>query len=81
LTVEALRTLPHPTLAIYGEYSFCLASCHGLRECLPSCEVKIVSEAGHYHPIIRSALFAETVRTFIHARSAPANDTRPHLYA
>jgi pimeloyl-ACP methyl ester carboxylesterase len=74
LTVEALRAIAHPTLAIYGEYSFCLPSCEGLRACLQSCEVKIVPGVGHYHPVIKSAFFADVVRAFIQRHGAPAGD-------
>jgi pimeloyl-ACP methyl ester carboxylesterase len=73
LTTEILCAIEHPTLAIYGEYSFCLPSCDGLRACLQNCEVQIVPGAGHYHPVIQPAFFLETVRSFIerHDRRAP----------
>ena len=73
LTVEVLRAIEHPTLAIYGEYSFCLPSCEGIRACLRNCEVQIVPGAGHYHPARRPKLFTEAVKAFIscHQYCAP----------
>ena len=86
LTIETLRGIYHPTLAIYGEYSFCLPSCNGLQKWLRSCEVRIVSGVGHFHPVIKPACFTDVIRTFIHRQDtrakhdgAPARERMPNL--
>lgn len=72
LTAEILRAIAHPTLAIYGEYSFCLPSCDGLCASLQNCEVQIVPAVGHYHPVIRPAFFVAAVETFVDRHDARA---------
>lgn len=54
-----------PTLAVYGEYSHCLRSLHGLRSTLPRCRVRVVPGVGHFYPAVRPAQFAEDVRGFV----------------
>lgn len=65
LTVERIREVEQPTLAIFGEQSHCLPSYHGLQAELPQCRGVLVPGAGHFHPIVRPLLFARTVRRFI----------------
>lgn len=65
LTLDALRRVHHPTLAVYGEYSFCLPSCRGLSDRLPSCDVKIVPKVGHYHPMIKPRFFLHSLTKFV----------------
>jgi pimeloyl-ACP methyl ester carboxylesterase len=62
---QRLRRIATPVLAVYGEHSSCLASCHALRRALPGCQVRIVERAGHFHPLVRPGRFADTVAAFI----------------
>ncbi|MEW6297190.1 MAG: alpha/beta hydrolase [Thermodesulfobacteriota bacterium] len=65
LTVERIRGVTHPTLAIFGEYSFCLPSCEGLQKHLPNCRAVIVPRAGHFHPMVRPFFFARALQGFL----------------
>jgi len=78
LTSDVIRSIKHPILAMYGEYSFCHGSCEGLRESACNCEFSIVPGAGHYHPLIRPAFFVESVKRFIDSYEgrAPWDATR-----
>lgn len=65
LTLERIRAVSHPTLAIFGEYSFCLPSCEGLRQHLRNCQVVIVPRVGHFHPFVRPFFFARALQRFL----------------
>lgn len=60
-----IKLLEAPTLAVYGEYSHCLGSCRRLKELLPTCEVRIVPGAGHFHPAIKPRLFVRMLMKFL----------------
>lgn len=77
LTVEGLGRVRNPTLALFGEYSFCLPSCHALREAMPQAEVRIVPGVGHFHPRTRPDLFRDTVREFLLPRATPSAGGAP----
>jgi len=65
LTVERIRNVSQPTLAIFGEYSHCLPSCRGLQETLPDCRVVMVPRAGHFHPVVRPLFFVRALHRFL----------------
>jgi pimeloyl-ACP methyl ester carboxylesterase len=65
LVPEEIKRLKASTLAVYGEYSHCLASCHRLKELLPECEVRIQPGAGHFHPAIKPRLFVRSLLMFL----------------
>jgi pimeloyl-ACP methyl ester carboxylesterase len=65
LTLNRICELERPTLAIYGQYSFCLPSCHGLQENLPDCRTVLVRRAGHFHPIVRPRIFLKCLGSFL----------------
>lgn len=65
LTLERIRAVTNPTLAIFGEYSFCLPSCEGLRRHLRNCQVVIVPRVGHFHPFVRPFFFARALQRFL----------------
>jgi pimeloyl-ACP methyl ester carboxylesterase len=65
LTVERLREVKQPVLAIFGEHSPCLSSLRGLRKTLADCRVVMVPDAGHFHPVVRPKFFAGAVQAFI----------------
>jgi pimeloyl-ACP methyl ester carboxylesterase len=65
LTVERIREVRVPMLAIFGEHSHCLLSCEGLLQNLPNCRRVIVPGVGHFHPAVRPRFFACAVHNFI----------------
>lgn len=67
LTRQKISQIKHPVLAVYGERSFCLDSCYGLKSLLPECKTIIIQGAGHFHPVVRPNLFIDALRRFLSA--------------
>jgi pimeloyl-ACP methyl ester carboxylesterase len=70
LTVEKIRGVRPPALAVYGEYSFFLPSCRGLRDNLPDCDVVLLRGVGHAFPLLRPLAFAASLKEFLTRRPA-----------
>ena len=64
-TARDLRKLTQPVLAVYGENSSALRSARALQRSIPTCNVQIVPGAGHFFPLTRPKLFAETAAAFL----------------
>lgn len=64
-TENQLKLVEHPTLAIYGEWSPCLPSLRALERVLPRCRSVMVPRVGHFHPMVRPAVFAGHLRGFL----------------
>jgi pimeloyl-ACP methyl ester carboxylesterase len=65
LTPEEIRKAVQPTLAIYGELSYCLPSLQALDKLLPDCTAVLVKGAGHFHPLVRPNILLHHVRHFL----------------
>jgi pimeloyl-ACP methyl ester carboxylesterase len=65
ITVEQIKQIEAPTLAVFGEYSHCLESCRKLNQYIADCRVKVLPEVGHFLPAIKPRLFARIVRRFL----------------
>ena len=65
LTEEKIRQVDQQTLAIFGEFSNCLASCRGLKEHLPHCRIVIIPRAGHFHPAVKPRYFTRSLISFL----------------
>jgi pimeloyl-ACP methyl ester carboxylesterase len=65
LTPEEIRKVVQPTLAIYGELSYCLPSLQALGKILPDCTTILVKGAGHFHPLVRPHMLLRRVRHFL----------------
>lgn len=65
ITVDRIKRINIPTLALFGEYSHCLESCRQLNNYIYSCRVKILPEVGHFLPAIKPRLFMRTIRQFM----------------
>ena len=65
ITIDALSQINIPTLALFGEYSHCMATCQQLNYYIPTCKVKILREVGHFLPAIKPRLFMHTLRQFV----------------
>lgn len=62
LTVEKIRSVTQPALALYGEHSPFLATCRYLEENLPNCKVAIVPGALHRAHEENGPAYVELVR-------------------
>lgn len=65
LTLEALRALPHPTLALYGERSHCLASYRKLPSAVSTLVGDVLPGLGHFFPATAPDAVAEKVLAFL----------------
>ena len=76
ITVDGLRHLDVPTMAMFGEYSHCLPSCDRIRALMPHCEVDIVPEVGHFHPAIKPRRFVRVLGRFLREHPTPPGRPR-----
>jgi pimeloyl-ACP methyl ester carboxylesterase len=65
LTADRIGTIACPTLALFGEFSGCLATLRGLEESLPACRTVMVPGVGHLHPLARPDVFLHHTSEFI----------------
>lgn len=75
ITVEDISKISMPTLAVYGEYSHCLASCDKLKALIPNCQVVIHPKVGHFHPVVEPKMFVNTVEQFLLAYPFPHSNS------
>ncbi len=68
LTVERMRSVQAPTLAVFGARSRFLPGGRLLEQTIPDCTVCVVPEAGHFHPLVKPRVFARHVRDFLGSR-------------
>jgi pimeloyl-ACP methyl ester carboxylesterase len=61
ITIDKLKTIVHPTLAVYGEHSPAMTSLQNLVELLPNCKTSIIPKAGHFSPFTNPDLFSRIV--------------------
>jgi pimeloyl-ACP methyl ester carboxylesterase len=76
ITVKQIERISVPTLAVYGEHSHCLPSCHKLSKLLPNCHVVVVTKAGHFHPAVRPRVFSRVLHRFLSGRMTEARRRR-----
>ena len=74
LSVDRIKGVGCPALAVYGELSNCMPTCRGLEEHLPHCQTVILPGLGHLHPMIEPQLFAQHLQRFL--ASQPDEATR-----
>jgi len=72
LTLEQIRSLRQPTLAVFGERSPWLATGRVLEETLPDCRAAVVRGVGHFHPLVRPRVFVAHLREFLTSASDSA---------
>jgi pimeloyl-ACP methyl ester carboxylesterase len=77
LTAERIQSVPHPVLALYGEFSPFLATADYLARHLPHCRLELVPGAKHRAPEENSEEFLRAIRTFLNAQTAPAMTGEP----
>ncbi len=64
-TIDKLKSISHPILAMYGDQSPSMDTCRYLSANLKNCKAIIIPGVGHSHPLEKSEFFAENVREFI----------------
>lgn len=67
LTVDHIRRLRHPLLALYGERSLCVETCHRLSKEVAGCRAVLVPEAGHFFPVAQPELVVAEMSAFLAA--------------
>ncbi|HEV3168615.1 MAG TPA: alpha/beta hydrolase [Isosphaeraceae bacterium] len=67
LTADLIASVPHPVLALYGEFSPFLATAQYLVEHLPHCRSQIVPGAKHRAPEENAEIFVRAVKEFLAA--------------
>jgi pimeloyl-ACP methyl ester carboxylesterase len=65
LELDRIRGLVPPVLLVYGERSRWLDTCRLLATALPHARTVVVPRAGHFHPLLRPALFCRHLREFL----------------
>jgi pimeloyl-ACP methyl ester carboxylesterase len=65
ITEEDFRKIAIPTLAMYGEYSHCLPSGWKLKDLIQDCQVTIIPNAGHFHPVSKPKRFLLSLQQFL----------------
>jgi pimeloyl-ACP methyl ester carboxylesterase len=65
LTADLLRRVKGPTLAVYGQRSRCLPSGVALAATLDHCTLRVVPQAGHFHPITRPRFLLRVMLGFL----------------
>lgn len=62
---EAIAALKMPVLLIYGQHSRCMPSLRALRPLLPSAELEVIPEAGHFFPLSHGAMTLKRLSRFL----------------
>ena len=76
ITIDRIKRINTPTLALFGEYSHCMESCRQMNKHISSCRVKILPEVGHFLPAIKPRLFMHTIRQFMNQ----SGNNEDHIY-
>ena len=76
LTLDRIRAVQQPTLAIYGERSRCLKTSEELQRILNHCRTVIVRGVGHFYPVIKPLFMAQSLLDFLNRR--PEQSVAPH---
>jgi len=67
VTLNQIRALRVPTLALFGELSHCMPTCDALQRLLPECRAELVPQVGHFHPAVKPGAFLRAVGAFLEA--------------
>lgn len=66
-----------PTLLLFGAYSHCLPTAHGLLERLPRARLVEIPRAGHFFPVVEPVRFTRAVERFLAINEAIAEGETP----
>src|SRR5262249_36986631 len=64
LSAENISGVELPTLAIFGERSWCMPTLHDLERLLRHCHPVVLRGSGHFFPLLEPDLFARELRQF-----------------
>jgi pimeloyl-ACP methyl ester carboxylesterase len=64
LTAERISSVERPTLAIFGERSWCMPTLYELERLLRDCRSVVLRGVGHYFPLLQPDRFARELRRF-----------------
>jgi pimeloyl-ACP methyl ester carboxylesterase len=70
ITIDQLKALQLPILAVYGEFSQSLSTLNGLKSLFPHLIVERVPGAGHFFPLSKPELLIGPVQAFLTGSSA-----------
>ncbi len=70
MTLDKIRGITHPTLALYGQDSHFNVTYEFFRDEVPACEVKLLDKSTHYGPLEQPELLVDELRRFLGSRSA-----------
>jgi pimeloyl-ACP methyl ester carboxylesterase len=79
LTVERMREIRQPVLAVYGEISPLLQLADHLAGALPSCQVQILAGVSHYFALSRPEMLVDVSRDFLRSLARPAAISADHV--
>jgi len=65
ITVDMLRSMRIPILAVYGEYSHAIPTAKTLADVCPMCKLKIIPRAGHFFPLSHGRKMARASLRFL----------------
>ena len=69
MTLDKIRQISHPMLALYGQDSHFNITYEFFRDEVPACEVKMLLDSTHYGPLERPELMVDELRRFLGGRS------------
>lgn len=73
ISIEQLRSLSCPILAVYGSQSQTLPSLQGLQSVWPHLTVVLVPKAGHFFPITQPETLIQPVQAFLAKMTPPTH--------
>ncbi len=76
LDSATLSNIPAPTLLMFGEWSHCLPTAHGLLDRVPDSRLVLVPGAGHFFPVVKPVLFTRALMAFLNGERAPLRARR-----
>ena len=74
---ERLATVSAPTLLMFGEFSHCLPTAHGLLDLLPDSRLMMIPGAGHFFPVVKPVYFERGLNSFLGRSQAGGGGLRP----
>jgi pimeloyl-ACP methyl ester carboxylesterase len=68
---NTLSSVSARTLLMFGEWSHCIPTAHGLLRRMPDARLVVVPAAGHFFPAVKPALFARALMGFLDRDERP----------
>ncbi len=81
LSIADIAQIEQPILAVYGSLSTCKRSAVALDQACERCRLIVLPEVGHFFPLTRPRLFAETALAFLRSQARARRRRRRRLEA